>query len=282
MIRTARQLKALVRNMSKSDSNKAMIIIRNYVMERFLERLAVSPYRDNLILKGDTLVSAMVGLDNRSTMDVDTTVKNLTLTEEKAHEIVSEIISIPLDDGMTFAIASVTTIMDDADYPGVRVQLDTCLETMHTPLKIDFSTDDVITPSEILYVFKLIFEDRTISLLAYNLETVLAEKLETILSRGTLNTRMRDFYDIYVLGISQQDNIDADTLGRALINTAEKRGSLPVIDHVGTTIDEIENSSALQSLWENYRTSFDYAADIQWETIIRAFRQMYDMAVPPR
>jgi len=282
MIRTARQLKALVRNMSKSDSNKAMIIIRNYVMERFLERLAVSPYRDNLILKGDTLVSAMVGLDNRSTMDVDTTVKNLTLTEEKAHEIVSEIISIPLDDGMTFTIASVTTIMDDADYPGVRVQLDTCLETMHTPLKIDFSTDDVITPGEILYVFKLIFEDRTISLLAYNLETVLAEKLETILSRGTLNTRMRDFYDIYVLGISQQDNIDADTLGRALINTAEKRGSLPVIDHVGTTIDEIENSSALQSLWENYRNSFDYAADIQWETIIRAFRQMYDMAVPPR
>lgn len=268
--------------MSKSDSNKAMIIIRNYVMERFLERLAVSPYRDNLILKGDTLVSAMVGLDNRSTMDVDTTAKNLTLTEEKAHEIVSEITSIPLDDGMTFTIASVTTIMDDADYPGVRVQLDTCLETMHTPLKIDFSTDDVITPGEILYVFKLIFEDRTISLLAYNLETVLAEKLETILSRGTLNTRMRDFYDIYVLGISQQDNIDADTLGRALINTAEKRGSLPVIDHVGTTIDEIENSSALQSLWENYRTSFDYAADIQWETIIRAFRQMYDMAVPPR
>lgn len=267
--------------MSKSDSNKAMIIIRNYVMERFLERLAVSPYRDNLILKGGTLVSAMVGLDNRSTMDVDTTVKNLTLTEEKAHEIVSKIISIPLDDGMTFTIASVTTIMDDADYPGVRVQLDTCLETMHTPLKIDFSTDDVITPGEILYVFKLIFEDRTISLLAYNLETVLAEKLETILSRVTLNTRMRDFYDIYVLGISQQDNIDADTLGRALINTAEKRGSLPVIDHVGTTIDEIENSSALQSLWENYRTSFDYAADIQWETIIRAFRQMYDMAVPP-
>ena len=255
--------------MSKSDSNKAMIIIRNYVMERFLERLAVSPYRDNLILKGGTLVSAMVGLDNRSTM-------------EKAHEIVSEITSIPLDDGMTFTIAGVTTIMDDADYPGVRVQLDTCLETMHTPLKIDFSTDDVITPGEILYVFKLIFEDRTISLLAYNLETVLAEKLETILSRGTLNTRMRDFYDIYVLGISQQDNIDADTLGRALINTAEKRGSLPVIDHVGTTIDEIENSSALQSLWENYRTSFDYAADIQWETIIRAFRQMYDMAVPPR
>ena len=268
--------------MSKSDSNKAMIIIRNYVMERFLERLAVSPYRDNLILKGGTLVSAMVGLDNRSTMDVDTAVKNLTLTEEKAHEIVSEIISIPLDDGMTFTIASVTTIMDDADYPGVRVQLDTCLETMHTPLKIDFSTDDVITPGEILYVIKLIFEDRTISLLAYNLETVLAEKLETILSRGTLNTRMRDFYDIYVLGISQQDNIDADTLGRALINTAEKRGSLPVIDHVGITIDEIENSSALQSLWENYRTSFDYAADIQWETIIRAFRQMYDMAVPPR
>lgn len=282
MIRTARQLKALVRNMSKSDSNKAMVIIRNYVMERFLERLAVSPYRDNLILKGGTLVSAMVGLDSRSTMDVDTTVKNLTLTEEKAHEIVSEIISIPLDDGMTFAITSVATIMDDADYPGVRVQLDTCLETMHTPLKIDFSTDDVITPGEILYVFKLIFEDRTISLLAYNLETVFAEKLETILARGTLNTRMRDFYDIYVLGITQQDNIDADTLKHALMNTAEKRGSLPVVNHAGTIIDEIENSTELQSLWENYRTNFDYAADIHWVTIIHALRQMYAIAASHR
>lgn len=144
MIQTSRQLKALVRNLSKGDSNKAQIIIRNYVMERFLERLSLSPYKNNLILKGGTLVSAMVGLDNRSTMDVDATIKNLTLSVESAQKIVEEISSIWIEDGMTFEIKSVYAIMDEADYPGVRIMLDTTLETMHPQLKIDLSTGDII------------------------------------------------------------------------------------------------------------------------------------------
>ena len=262
MIRTSRQLKALVRNLSKGDSTKAQIIIRNYVMERFLERLSISQYRDNLILKGGTLVAAMVGLDNRSTLDVDATVKNLPLTEESARSFVEDITGIAIDDGMAFEIRNVAPIMDESDYPGIRVSLDTTLETMHTPLKIDFSTGDVITPSEVSYSFKLLFEDRSISILAYNLETVLAEKIETLIARGTANSRMRDFYDIFALEQSQSHNIDRAVLKTAFYNTSDKRGSAAVVSDMDLILDEVENSPAMMALWESYQRKFEYAADI--------------------
>ncbi|HBK86022.1 MAG TPA: nucleotidyl transferase AbiEii/AbiGii toxin family protein, partial [Firmicutes bacterium] len=160
MIRTSRQLKALVRNVSRGDSAKAQIIIRNYVMERFLERLSLSQYKSNIILKGGTLVAAIVGLDNRSTLDVDATLKNLPLNEEKARKMVEDIISVPVDDGMIFEIKNVVPIIDEADYLGIRIMLETTLENMRTPLKIDFSTGDVITPREVSYSFRLLFEER--------------------------------------------------------------------------------------------------------------------------
>lgn len=255
MIHTSRQLKALVRNMSKGDSAKAQIIIRNYVMERFLERLSLSQYRNNLILKGGTLVSAMVGLDNRSTMDVDTTVKNLSLSVESACDIVREITSIPIEDGMSFEIKSAAAIMDEADYSGVRIMLDTMLETMRTPLKIDFSTGDIITPREVAYSFRLLFEDRSISILAYNLETVLAEKLETLFARGTANTRMRDFYDIYALETTQAHNIDPTVLCEAFTNTSKKRGSSSIANEASLILGEIQTSPEMIALWKNYQNS---------------------------
>jgi predicted nucleotidyltransferase component of viral defense system len=274
MIHTSRQLKALVRNLSKGDSTKAQIIIRNYVMERFLERLSVSTYRDNLILKGGTLVAAMVGLDNRSTLDVDATIKNLPLTEESVRKIVWDITEVQIDDGMAFEIKSITLIMDDADYPGIRVSLDTTLETMRTPLKIDFSTGDVITPREVSYSFKLLFEDRTISILAYNLETVLAEKIETLLARGTANSRMRDFYDIFALEQSQSHNIDGAVLKTAFSNTSEKRGSAAIMSGMDIILDEVESSLEMTALWKNYQRKFEYASDIGWEDVIRSLRKL--------
>ena len=277
MIRTSRQLKALVRNLSKGDSAKAQIIIRNYVMERFLERLSLSQYRNNLILKGGTLVAAMVGLDNRSTLDVDTTLKNLPLNEESAKKIVEEITIIRIDDGMTFEIKSVAPIMDEADYPGIRIMLDTTLETMHTPLKIDFSTGDVITPREVSYSFRLLFEERTISILAYNLETVLAEKIETLLARGTANTRMRDFYDIYVLTNSQAHNIDSATLKEAFINTSEKRGSISLLPDVDLIVNEIAESTLLIDLWRNYQRKFDYANDVLWDDVMKSVERLIEI-----
>ena len=279
MIRTSRQLKALVRNMSKGDSAKAQIIIRNYVMERFLERLSLSQYRDNLILKGGTLVSAMVGLDNRSTMDVDATVRNLPLSVESARKIVREITSIPVEDGMTFEIKNVAVIMDEADYSGVRVMLDTMLETMRTPLKIDFSTGDIITPREVAYSFQLLFEDRTISILAYNLETVLAEKLETLLARGTANTRMRDFYDIHALETTQTRNIDPAILREAFANTSRKRGSSAMANDAALILEEIQTSPEMIALWKSYQNRFDYAADIGWDDVMESVRALCRFAV---
>lgn len=277
MIHTSRQLKALVRNISKGDSGKAQVIIRNYVMERFLERLSLSQYRNIMILKGGTLVAAMVGLDNRSTMDVDATLKNLPLNEDSARKIVEEITAIHIEDGMIFKIKSVTPIMDEADYPGIRIMLDTAIETMHTPLKIDFSTGDVITPREVSYSFRLLFEERTISILAYNLETVLAEKLETLLARGTANTRMRDYYDIYVLTNTQEHNIDNTTLKEAFVNTSVKRGSIGLLSDVHLILKEVAESAVLIERWKNYQRKFDYAADVLWADVMESVRCLVDI-----
>jgi predicted nucleotidyltransferase component of viral defense system len=243
-------------------------------MERFLERLSLSPYQDKLILKGGVLVSSMLGLEMRSTMDVDVTVKNLSLSVDDVRKMVTDIVSVAIDDGMSFKIESVVTIMDEAEYPGVRVMLEVTLERMRTPLKIDFSTGDVITPQEIIYSLPLLFEDRAISLMAYNLETVLAEKLEALFSRGTANTRMRDFYDIFVLDVAYGTSIGPTILRGALIATSEKRGSLALIDDALLVLSEVERSSEMAALWKSYQDKFDYAADIEWNNVMKSIRRL--------
>ena len=270
MIHTTRQLKDLVKNMAKGNSTRSLIIMRNYIMERFLERLSLSEYRDKLILKGGTLVSAIVGLDTRTTMDIDTTLKGFQLTEESAREAALDITSIPLDDSMSFQINSVSPIMDVSDYPGIRVLMTATLERMRTPLKIDFSSGDVITPSEIEYSFKLLFEERTISILAYNIETILAEKLETLFTRGTANSRMRDFYDLFVLGDMQ--TYEHTVLKDAFTNTVNNRGSAGVIQQMSLILDEIESSSEMLALWKGYQRKFEYAEDIAWGEIMQGVR----------
>ena len=239
MIKTSRQLKALVRNLTKGDSLQAQIIMRNYVMERFLERISLSKYRNNFILKGGMLVSAMVGLDTRSTMAIDTTIKNMPLSVENAREMIEEIIAVPIDDGMTFSIKSVGEIMDEAEYTGVRVNLEATLETMRTPLKVDISTGDIITPREVLYTFKLMFEERTISILAYNLETVLAEKMETVIARGVANTRLRDYYDLYILQNEYTHAISMEQFKAAFLATCKKRNSIQLIAEGNKILKEL-------------------------------------------
>ena len=275
MIRSSRQLKDLVRNMSGGDGAKAQIIIRNYVMERFLERVSVSDYRENLILKGGMLISALVGLDKRSTMDMDTTIKSMPLTVDSTRKLIVSIISIDLDDNMTFEMQSIAPIMDEAEYPGIRVLLEATLETMRTPFRLDFSTGDIITPSEISYTYKLLFEERTISILAYNLETIVAEKMETIVARGTANTRMRDFYDIYTIDSMLLNSVDESVLYNAFHNTCEQRGSSSVVKDTNLIIDEIESSTAMIGLWNSYKKKYDYASEIGWNSVILAIRKFY-------
>ena len=275
MIHTSRQLKALVRNRSHGDNAKAMTLIRNFVMERFLERMSLSKYSGNLILKGGLLVASMVGLENRATMDIDTTMRNYNLSAEGARKMVEDIIAVPLDDGIQFVVKSVESIMDEAEYPGIRFKLEAVLDTMKTPLKMDISTDDVITPGEVNYEYKLMFEERSIPLLAYNLETVLAEKMETIISRGTLNTRMRDYYDLMILNIIKSDAINYADLAKALEATSRKRNSYELLLGSKHILEQIKSDAGLMKQWGIYQHKYDYAADYAWVDIVKNVERLF-------
>lgn len=275
MIKTSRQLKDKVRNMARGDSAKTQLLIRNYGMERFLERVSLSEHRDNFILKGGMLVSAMVGLENRATMDIDTSIRNMPLDTIAAKVMVEEIIAVPVDDNIRFEINDFGTIMDDAEYSGVRISLNAFLDATRIPLKIDISTGDAITPAAVDYQYKLMFEERYITLWAYNLETVLAEKIETVLSRSVLNTRLRDFYDLYVLQDTGLE-IDKATLAAALTATARKRGSEQALALYERTLDEIRISPLMREQWERYQGKNNYAASIVWDDVISDIRALCD------
>lgn len=279
MITTARQLKDLIRNLSKKKSADAQILMRNYMMERFLERISLSEYKNQFILKGGMLVAAMVGLDARATMDLDATIKGTNVSVEDVEMIISQIISIPLDDGVSFRIKRISEIMEEADYPGVRVSMETKFDGVITPLKIDISTGDIITPREIKYNFNLMLENRTIEVWAYNLETVLAEKLETVISRNVTNTRMRDFYDIYILQKLYGEQLSKDVLWDALVATAKKRETLEQIEteDIDEVFDEIQSSSVMENLWKAYQRNYSYSADIPWHTIMKSIRTLYEI-----
>ena len=278
MIKTSRQLKDLVRNMAKGDSGKSQLLSRNYAMERFLERVALSEYRDNFILKGGMLVSAMVGLDKRATMDIDTTIRNFPLDTDTAKRIVEEIAAVEVGDNIRFEIKDIGTIMDEAEYGGVRISLDAYLDMMKMPLKIDISTGDVITPAEITYRYKLMFEDRHIDLWAYTLETVLAEKIEAVLTRTVTNTRLRDFYDLYILQNTGME-ISGQILAAALLATCRKRGSESLLPEYRRILSKVEASTDMQTQWENYQKKNSYAAGIAWETVMNAIRALCDSCI---
>ena len=278
MIKTARQLKDLIRNLSREKSADAQLLMRNYMMERFLERISLSEYRDKFILKGGMLVAAMVGLDARSTMDLDATVKGANVNVEEIENLISAIVSVPIDDGVKFQLKSISEIMDEAEYPGIRVSMTTTFDGVVTPLKIDISTGDAITPREVRYSFKLMLENRSIDIWAYNLETVLAEKLETIITRTTTNTRMRDFYDIYILDQLHGNTLNRQTLYDALLATAKKRGTERHLAEAVDVLNEVESSPVMQKLWESYRRKFSYAADLEWSIIMGAVRSLYALS----
>lgn len=274
MIKTATQLKAKVRNLSGGDNERAKILLRNFVMERFLERVSLSRYRNNFILKGGMLVAAVVGLESRATMDIDTTVRALPLTMENAREVIEEIIKIDLSDGMSFTITSVGDIMEGHDYPGIRFMLEATLDKMRQPLKIDISTGDVITPHAIEYSYKLMFEERSIPIWTYNLETMLAEKLETIMARETANTRMRDFYDIYIL--TKEKQVDYKVLLAAFLATSAKRESIDKKDQLDVTLETIKNDQTMKSMWDQFREKNFFVGELTWEEVNDSVKELKD------
>ena len=269
----AMSLKAKIRNYAKDNRIAAQVVLQNYMFERFLARLSQSEYRDKFVIKGGMLIAAIVGLDTRSTMDLDTTMKGLPLTEEKVLEAVQAIGDIDLGDEVSFETVSIDMIRKDDRYGGFCVRINAIYDTMVTPLSIDVSTGDVITPGAVLYEFGGIFDENVhIQLWGYNIETVMAEKVETILSRGVFNTRPRDYYDAYILGTTQK--YDKQLFEEALRATAEHRGSTEKIaDRVGI-LERIAESKDLQEMWKKYQRRFPYATDIEYADIIEALQEL--------
>lgn len=267
---TPEQVKGRINNIAKKNKADARTLMRIYMMERFLDRIANSQYKDNFIIKGGMLVTSMVGIALRSTMDIDTSIKNQNLSEEDALKIIDEIKDIDLGDGVLFKIKRVSKIMDEMEYPGIRFTMNAELGKIVTPMKIDISTGDIITPSAIEYSYKLLLDKQSINLWSYNLETILAEKLQTVLARGLLNTRMRDFYDIQILLSIYDQNIDNAILTKAFSETCKKRNTENLKEEAPKIISSISHDSQLHQLWKSYKEKYSYAKDISFADVIKS------------
>ena len=273
---TPEQVKGRIKNVAKENKADARTLMRIYMMERFLERVASSRYKDNFIIKGGMLVTAMVGVALRSTMDIDTSIKNQNLSAEDARRIVDEIKDIDLGDGVTFEVKEVSDIMDEMEYPGIRFTMNAVMGKLVTPMKIDISTGDVITPRAIEYNYKLLLDDRSIRLWSYNLETILAEKLQTVLARGLLNTRMRDFYDIKTLLSIYEQDIDTDVLKKAFEATCKKRSTENLKEEAPKIMTAVSDDVQLHTLWKSYQKKYPYAADISYEDVMESIKCLLD------
>ena len=278
MIKTATAVKARIRNKSQGDSNKSQVLLRIYMMERLLERLSVSKYRDNFVLKGGLLVSSLVGVNMRSTMDIDTTVKAIDLNKDNAYKVLNEIISIDIEDGVKFKITKIQEIMEGHEYEGVRFIIECSLDRLKQSIKIDISTGDEITPKEISYELPLILEDRYLNLWAYNIETLLAEKLETIMVRSEANTRVRDYYDIHIL-LEHENNIDFNMLKNAFNATCKYRCSEDKIQNLKEIIDTVYDSKTMNTWWENYRKENNYVGELTWHNVVDSVSSLVEKIV---
>jgi len=273
MSASSMSLKAKINNYAKQHRIAPQVVLQNYLFERFLERVSLSEYRDNLIIKGGLLISSLVGLDTRSTMDLDTTLQHIHLTTENAGNIVRRICAIDTDDDITFEVKSIEEERKNDRYGGFCVKMSAIYGSITASLSIDMTTGDVITPMPIEYQYAKMFDsDTVISLWAYNVETILAEKIETILSRNVLNTRIRDYYDVYILTTTK--TIQKEVLYDALRATAIHRGTWDNIQEIGKIMETIETDSGLRDLWARYQRKFLYAKDITFESLIAALKKL--------
>jgi predicted nucleotidyltransferase component of viral defense system len=270
------QLKALIRNFAISKNISSQIVLQNYMLERLLERISISLYRSKFILKGGFLISQIVGLDTRTTMDMDATVLNLAVNQDTIMKMFDEICNISLADNISFSLKHIEAVRERDEYSGLRVMLEAKYSPMIIPLKIDITAGDQITPHEVDFDYKLLFEPRSIKILAYNLETVLAEKLETIISRGDQNTRSRDYYDIYILHKLHWQYIKCDCLRSALIATSSKRNSLAILERYRNILQTVNNSEVMNRRWLIYQKDFDYAKNIQFSDICDKIEDILD------
>ena len=269
MKKNTMSLKATINNIAKENKVSAQSVLQTYMLERLLERISVSQYKDNFILKGGMLISAMLGIDSRTTMDIDTTIKGFELTEENVKKIMEDVCKIDLHDDITLKINRVEQIRENDDYNGYRLTFEAkYMNNMPVIMKIDVTTGDKITYREIEYSFELMLENRKINIWSYNIETVLAEKFEAIIKRGVLGTRIRDFYDVHMLLKTQIKNVDKKTLRVAIMYTAEHRGSLDIMKQWKEIVEELKDDETMISQWKRYKKNNFYAEGIDYKDLI--------------
>ncbi|MDO4394386.1 MAG: nucleotidyl transferase AbiEii/AbiGii toxin family protein [Mycoplasmatota bacterium] len=261
-----------IKRLAKEIENKYDLnyyeILQRYMFERVLERISISKYQDNFILKGGLLLSAMFGIDNRMTKDMDATITGIDVSKDKMLKVLNEILSINLKDGVKFDVVDITDIREEDEYGGNKYHIVGKLQSLKVNLEIDISTGDKVTPRELKYKYPLIFEDRTIMISGYNIETILAEKIETVLRRGVFNSRMKDFYDIYYFLTKLRKEIDLNILKEAIDNTFSKRNSFEYLNDYEQIIDSIIGNERLENLWNIYSNKYKYANGIDINEIL--------------
>ena len=265
---SSESLKGKIRNIAISKNLRSQEVLQMFFFERFLERLSVSEYKYNFIIKGGLLISSMIGIDNRTTMDMDTTVKGVALKEDIIRNVISKIINTEVDDGIGFEITGISHIREEDEYENFRVNLIAEFGKIKNDMKIDITTGDAITPKEMEYLYPCMFQNESIRVLAYPLETILAEKYESIIKRNIATTRMRDFYDLYNLYNLRKEEIDFDTLKQAIISTSNRRESLSLIKEAMEIIEDIKEDYYLKELWKVYLADNLYVGDLDFlETV---------------
>lgn len=264
----AGKLNHLIRKKSKEHNLDVELVYRNYMFEKFLMRISKSKYKDDFIVKGGFLIGSMIGIENRVTKDIDATYRDAQIEKQKVISIFNEISNIDCNDSIQFVYTGIEETRENFEYPGYRLSFDALLEKTRIHLKMDISTGDAIVPDAVDYYHRCMFEDKSIQIKSYSLETILSEKLEAIITWGISGTRMRDYYDIYVLNNLYSNEVDFDLLRRSFEATISKRGTYEQVNGYQQVLKELIDDKQLQSNWDKFRKSYDYAKDIVFKDII--------------
>ena len=280
MIQNRDSLKAKASNLSKKTNIPNKYLIQNFMFEALLKRISKSKYKDKFIIKGGLLLSSIFGVNLRSTMDLDTTIKGLPLDKETITKVINEIISIDINDNVKLDIENIKDIREEELYSGFEVNLKAEFDGLKTNLMIDITTGDVITYKEVEFKYSTLFDNETINIMTYNYETIIAEKFESIISRNIDNTRMKDYYDLYMFVNLKWNDINKNTLRKAIVNTSKARDTLDYIDNASKYIELISDDSKLKSLWNSYRNNYEYAKDIEFVDTINAIKEIDKLIIP--
>ncbi|WP_071441045.1 nucleotidyl transferase AbiEii/AbiGii toxin family protein [Traorella massiliensis] len=278
-MKTPEQLKGTIRNLAKEKGIHAQEILQIYMFEKIIERLSVSPYKNNFILKGGLLISAILGIEERTTMDMDTTIKGLSMEKENIKNIIIEILNQKVGDEIEFQLLDLLPIREEDEYENYRASIQASYGKMKIPMKIDITTGDVITPKEIQFLYPLMFEDCSIKIKAYTQETIMAEKFETIMRRNVGNTRARDFYDLHLLYRLYHKNANWNLLKEAITATAKSRGSISILENTDQILKTIKESDYLKDLWRRYQSQNLYAQNITYSDIMETMKLFIKKAI---